>query len=99
MNTEQHLFSEKPYRNSNPSFQDFLKRRVSTQSPVPCEYKAGDIVTVTNGYGVEIPGKRILGFLKEIDPDWRPNHFIILDWDCYWTGVSVENLKLEKAAQ
>lgn len=95
----QKLASDSLDRNNCPSFQGFLQRRVSTQPPAPCDYKVGDIVTVTNGYGIEIPGMRILGFEKKIDPEWRPTCFIFLDWDCYWFAVAQDDLKLERAAQ
>ncbi len=76
-----------------PRFQDFCQRRVATVPPAHCDYKVGDVVTVTNGYGIEIEGVRILGFEKQIDPDWRPDSFIFLDWDCYWFGVSPIEIK------
>lgn len=76
-----------------PRFQAFYQKRVATQPPVPCAYQVGDIVTVTNGYGIEIPGVRVLGFAKKIDPDWRPDSYIFLDWDCYWFAVSPDELK------
>ncbi|MGM8936593.1 hypothetical protein ACS8E9_17230 [Pseudomonas neustonica] len=73
----------------------FIKHHVSASSPVPCDFKMGDVVTVINGYGIEIKGKRILGFVQEVDPKWRPDAIIYLDWDCYWFAVEVDRLTLE----
>lgn len=73
----------------------FISERVSATSPIPCEFAQGDTVTVLNGMGVEIQGKKILGFVREIDPEWRPKAFIYLDWDCYWFPVEAERLTLE----
>ena len=73
----------------------FIKQHVSASSPIPCDFQVGDVVTVINGYGVEIKGKRILGFIQEVDPEWRPDAIIYLDWDCYWFAVEVDSLTLE----
>lgn len=45
--------------------------------------------------GVEIHGKKILGFVREIDPEWRPNAIVYLDWDCFWFPVEVARLTLQ----
>lgn len=73
----------------------FISEHVAATAPIPCEFVQGDTVTVLNGMGVEIQGKKILGFVREIDPEWRPKAFVYLDWDCYWFPVEVERLTLE----
>lgn len=73
----------------------FIEKNVASVAPIRCEFRLGDTVTVTNGYGVEIPGKNIIGFVQEIDPEFRPEAFIFLDWDCYWYSVAPDKLKLE----
>ncbi|RCV93921.1 hypothetical protein DU506_00595 [Vreelandella rituensis] len=73
----------------------FAEENIVEVAPVECDFLPGDTVTVTNGYGNEIPGVKILGFVSEIDPDFRPEAFIYLDWDCYWFAVSPDKLKLE----
>lgn len=76
----------------------FVADNVAEKAPVACDFQPGDTVTVTNGYGVEIPGVRVLGFIPVIDPEFRPESFIYLDWDCYWFTVAPDRLKLEKRA-
>ena len=73
----------------------FIERNVASVAPIQCEFLLGDTVTVTNGYGIEIPGIKIIGFVKKIDPEFRPESFIFLDWDCYWFSVAPAKLKLE----
>jgi hypothetical protein len=73
----------------------FFDENLAEVAPVPCDFSLGDTVTVTNAYGIEIPGVKILGFAREIDPDFRPEAFIYLVWDCYWFSVSPDKLKLE----
>ncbi|HBN9243664.1 hypothetical protein FA378_27100 [Pseudomonas aeruginosa] len=75
--------------------QRFVEEKMAKVAPVPCDFILGDTVTVTNGYGIEIQGKKILGFVREIDPEFRPEAIIYLDWDCYWFPVSPDELKLE----
>lgn len=72
----------------------FVEENMAKVAPVPCDFKLGDTVTVTNGYGLEIQGKTILGFIREID-EFRPGAIIFLDWDCYWFPVAPDKLKLE----
>lgn len=74
--------------------QRFVEEKMAKVAPVPCDFMLGDTVTVTNGYGLEIKGKTILGFVREIDEFW-PGAIIFLDWDCYWFPVAPEKLKLE----
>lgn len=79
----------------SPEMLRFVENNVASVAPIQCEFQLGDTVTVTNGYGVEIPGKKIIGFVQTIDPEFRPEAIIYLDWDCYWFSVSPEKLKLE----
>lgn len=91
-----------PYKlttDPDPKRSAFIAESVSDTPPVPCEFQKGDVVTVLNGMGVEIPGKRIVGFVREIDPNWRPESFVYLDWDCYWFPVSTDRLTLESRAE
>ena len=73
----------------------FIKEHVSDVAPVPCDFVQGDKVKVINAYGIEISGFKVLGFVREIDPDWRPKAIVYLDWGCYWFPVEVERLTLE----
>lgn len=79
----------------SPEMLRFVEKNVASVAPIQCEFQLGDTVTVTNGYGVEIPGKKIIGFVQTIDPEFRPEAIIYLDWDCYWFSVAPEKLKLE----
>lgn len=74
---------------------EFVEKNVANVAPVECGFLLGDTVTVTNGYGIEIPGNKIIGFVREVDPECRPEAIIYLDWDCYWFSVSPGKLKLE----
>jgi hypothetical protein len=65
-------------------------------SPVPCDFLVNDIVEVTNGYGVKFSGHRVTGFRPNVDPDFLPDKFIYLDWDCFWFPVAAASLKLER---
>lgn len=73
----------------------FIEQEVANCSPVKCEFIRGDIVLVTNDYGVEFPGQKIIGFVPEIDPNFRPESYVYLDWDCYWFAVSPSELRFE----
>lgn len=68
----------------------------SLEPPVPCDFRIGDVVTVTNGYGIKIPGRRVIGFVTKVDPEFLPDHIIYLDWDCYWAPVKASDLKLDR---
>lgn len=76
-------------------FEAFISEQVSNTPPVPCDFAKGDVVTVINGMGVPIQGKVILGFVHEIDPSWRPEAIVYLDWDCYWFPVELDKLTKE----
>jgi len=82
----------------DPKRQAFIAETVSDTSPIPCEFDKGDVVTVLNGMGVEIKGVKILGFVREIDPGFRPEATVYLDWECYWFSVEVDRLTLEQKA-
>lgn len=79
----------------NAQMTTFIENNLAKVAPVKCDFHVGDTVTVTNGYGIEIPGIKIIGFTREIDPKFRPESYIFLDWDCYWFSVSPVKLKLE----
>jgi len=79
-----------------PQAKSFIQKNAAEIAPIPCDFLLGDTVTVTNGYGVEIPNVKIIGFDRDIDPNFRPESFIYLDWDCYWFSVSPDKLTLEK---
>lgn len=84
-----------PINADHEKAQRYFEENLAEVPPVPCDFRLGDTVTVTNAYGIEIPGVKILGFAREIDPDFRPEAFIYLVWDCYWFSVSPDKLKLE----
>ena len=75
--------------------QHFVQENLTAVPPVPCVYEVGDTVTFTNDYGIEFTGIKVVGFAREIDPDWRPESFIYLDWDCYWFPVSATHIRTE----
>lgn len=81
------------------SIQDMVKNDLSKFPPVACDFKLGDVVTFTNEYGVKFKGLKVIGFEKEIDPDWLPGRFIYLDTSCYWFPKSPESLTLEHRHQ
>lgn len=72
---------------------------ISDKSPVLCDFEVGDFVTVTNAYGVKFYGRRVIGFLPKINPDFLPENFIHLNWDCYWYPVKASALELERKAE
>ena len=74
----------------------FIETQIASVPPVNSEFVQGDIVTVTNGYGIKIPGKQIIGFVPEINPDFRPESFIYLNWDCYWFSKAPDELTFER---
>lgn len=75
----------------------FIKKHLSETPPEPCEFKVGDIVTVTNYYGVVFPGKKIIGFAKK-GKSWREDCFVHLNGDSpFWMGWPPKNLTKEAA--
>ena len=81
------------------SIQDMVKNNLSKFPPIGCDFKLGDTVTFTNEYGVKFEGLKVIGFEKEIDPDWMPGRFIYLNTSCYWFPKSPESLTLEHRHQ
>lgn len=82
----------------NSKIKKFVEDRLAEVPPVPCDFKVGDTVTFTNEYGLVFTGFKIIGFVREIAPDWRPESFIYLDWESYWFPTSPSTLKLEQQA-
>lgn len=68
---------------------------LSSVAPVPCGLEVGDVVTFTNEAGLKFGGYKVIGFKKEIDPDWRPHAFVYLDWASWWFPTSPETLTKE----
>ena len=81
------------------SIQDMVKNDLSKFPPIGCDFKLGDTVTFTNEYGVKFEGLKVIGFEKEIGPDFLPNRFIYLNTGCYWFPKSQESLTLEHRHQ
>ena len=81
------------------TMQELIKNELSNVSPVECNFKVGDVVTFTNEYGVKFEGLKVIGFEKEIDPDWMPGRFVYLNTSCYWFPESPESLTLEYRPQ
>ena len=81
------------------SVQDMVKNELSPVPPAECAFKTGDTVTFTNDYGVKFEGLKVVGFEKEIDPDFLPNRFVYLNTSCYWFPESPESLTLEHRHQ
>lgn len=77
----------------------FIMDNVADIAPVPCGFEKGDLVTFTNEYGVAFHGLRVLGFVREIDRQWRPDSIVYLDKSSYWFPVEVASLTLEKRAK
>lgn len=84
--------------NHDFNIERFLQK-LSDIPPAPCDFKKGDPVRFTNEYGVAFEGFRIIGFAREIDPEWRPDSFIYLDKEAYWFPVSADELTLEQPNQ
>ena len=76
-----------------------VKNDLSKFPPIGCDFKLGDTVTFTNDYGVKFEGLTVIGFEKEIDPDFLPNRFVYLNTSCYWFPTSPESLTLEHRHQ
>lgn len=51
------------------------------------DFEVGDMVVVTNGYGVKLLHK-ILGFCKQT----TYGGCVYLDWDCYWYPTNPKNI-------
>lgn len=77
------------------SIGEFVKHELSSVSPIECEFKVGDTVNFINDYGIKFEGFKIIGFSKIINPDFRPESFIYLDWPCYWFATSPLKITLE----
>lgn len=56
------------------------------------KFKVGDVVTVTNDYGVRWPGKTITG-MEVVDGKTR---YFYAPHDAHWYSVRDESLTLEK---
>ena len=81
------------------TMQELIKNELSNVSLVECNFKVGDTVTFTNDYGVKFEGLKVIGFEKEINPDFLPNRFVYLNTGCYWFPKSQESLTLEHRHQ
>lgn len=77
----------------------FIRDNVADIAPVPCGINKGDVVTFINEYGLKFKGLRVLGFVREIDPEWRPDSVIYLDKSAYWFPVAESELTLECRAE
>ena len=81
------------------SIRDMVKNELSPVPPAECAFKTGDTVTFTNEYGVKFEGLTVIGFEKEINPEFLPNRFVYLNTSCYWFPKSPESLTLEYRPQ
>ena len=72
-----------------------LALELSSVAPVPCGLEVGDVVTFTNEAGLRFGGHKVIGFEKEIDPEWRPHAFVYLDWASWWFPTSPDTLTKE----
>ena len=64
-------------------------------SPVPCEFKVGDLVTFTNDCGVVFPDMIVTGF----SPTVEHGRFVYFDASAWWFPVSPESLKKQLYAE
>ncbi|WP_371436300.1 hypothetical protein [Polaromonas sp.] len=64
-------------------------------SPVPCEFKVGDLVTFTNDYGVVFPDMIVTGF----SPTVEHGRFVYFDASAWWFPVSPASLKKQVHAE
>lgn len=83
---------EEHWANKAEKKRQFIESDIAALSPVPSEFAQGDIISYTNDYGVEVKEVTILGFVPEVDPHFRPEALIYLDWDCYWSAVPPESI-------
>lgn len=81
------------------SVQDMVKNELQPIPPAECAFKTGDTVTFTNDCGVKFEGLTVIGFEKEMNPDFLPNRFVYLNTSCYWFPKSPESLALEHRSQ
>ena len=58
-----------------------FKEVILKESPIPYDFKVGDIVTFTNEFGVEFKDKEVIGFA--IDDSFY-GRFIYINTDCFW---------------
>lgn len=82
---------DKEIRQVKPYVQDFAKERLSQSSPLPCDFKVGDVVTFTNEYGISFEGLTVMGFLESE----LKERFIYLNTDAYWFPHKPSELVLE----
>lgn len=81
------------YPSRGPAIERFLQE-LNDVPPAPCKFKKGDQVSFTNEYGLIFGPFKIIGFNREIDPEWRPDAFIYLDKSSYWFPVEADCLSL-----
>ncbi len=62
------------------------------ESPIPCDFKAGDLVVFTNSNGVEFE-KTVRGFTAQPQGP-TGSRFVYLDLDCWWFAVAPTTIRL-----
>lgn len=60
------------------------------------DYEVGNVVTFTNGYGVEFHNLKIIAIGRHSEL-WECGHCIYLDKESYWYPVKPDSLKLESS--
>lgn len=70
----------------------YENNRMVNESPMPCDFKIGDIVKFTNDYGVEFGPHKVLGYTTP--EDVLHGRFIHIDTDAPWFPVKPESLTL-----
>lgn len=75
--------------------QDF-KKRLLTESPIPCDIAIGDTVTFTNDYGAVFHNLKVIGFCH---PTYEGGGWIHLNTDAYWSPHHDAQLKVTHRAE
>jgi hypothetical protein len=70
----------------------FFSENVMSESPIPCDFKVGDIVKFTNEFELEFGPYRVIGFCRPVDVLY--GRFIYIDYDCYWFPTEPESLSI-----
>lgn len=71
----------------------FSNNEMLLESPKPCSFKVGDVVTFTNEYGVSFSNLIVIGFAK---PENEVNGgFVHISTECAWFPVKPETLTVQ----
>lgn len=55
--------------------------------------KLGDMVVVSNGYGLPVGPFKVLGFkVVQWSPESKPAPAVFLSWDCFWYPAEISDI-------